>query len=64
MDLTWYNTLNKPYFNPPAEIFAPVWTVMYTLIFISFVLFLNSKKTNNKTPGFAAFVIQILLNFS
>ncbi len=64
MDLTWYNTLNKPAFNPPPEIFAPVWAVMYTLIFISFVLFLNSKKTENKTAGLVAFVIQILLNFS
>lgn len=64
MDLTWYNTLNKPAFNPPSEIFAPVWTVMYTLIFISFVLFLNSKKSAHKTPGLVAFIIQILLNFS
>ncbi len=64
MDLTWYNNLNKPLFNPPSEIFGPVWAVMYTLIFISFVLFLNSKKSNNKTPGLVAFVIQLLLNFS
>ncbi len=64
MDLTWYNTLNKPAFNPPSEIFAPVWAVMYALIFISFILFLNSKKSENKMPGLVAFVIQLLLNFS
>lgn len=64
MDLTWYNTLNKPDFNPPAQVFGPVWAFMYTLIFISFLFFLYSKKAENKTPGFLAFIIQILLNFS
>ena len=64
MDLTWYNSLNKPAFNPPSQVFGPVWALMYTLIFISFVLFINSKETSNKTPGIVAFVLQILLNFS
>lgn len=33
---SWYQNLLKPDWAPPSWLFGPVWTVLYTIIFISF----------------------------
>ena len=57
---TWYNTLNKPAFNPPNWLFGPVWTTLYILIGISVYLVWTNKKKN--TTAFIIFGTQLFLN--
>ncbi len=59
---TWYQTLNKPLFNPPDYVFAPVWTLLYLLMGVSFFLIWNIKN-NNKKPAVAVYFIQLFFNF-
>lgn len=33
---SWYATLLKPSWAPPSWLFGPVWSVLYTIIFITF----------------------------
>jgi tryptophan-rich sensory protein len=55
---TWYLTINKPSFNPPNWLFAPVWTVLFLLMAIS--LFLIWRK--NYKSGIIIFFIQLFFN--
>lgn len=60
---TWYAGLNKPFFNPPNWIFGPVWSLLYTLLAISFYRILRVAKTNpDKKRAVIAFAIQMALN--
>ena len=54
---TWYTTLNKPFFNPPAWVFGPVWTTLYLMMGISLYLVWGKKRVNLKW-----FWIQLILN--
>ena len=49
----WFKSLNRPFLSPPDSIFAPVWTVLYIMMFVSFFLFLQAKHVNGKKIGIA-----------
>lgn len=60
---TWYSTLEKPWFTPPAWLFGPVWTALYILMGISFYLIWNTKKKHKKTQyALRIFLVQLGLN--
>lgn len=40
-DWSWYESLNKPSFNPPNYLFGIVWPILYLLM--SIVSFINAK---------------------
>lgn len=60
---SWYVTLEKPFWNPPNLAFPLVWTVLYTMIGISFWLILCTAKAYTSRV-FLAFFGQMLLNFT
>lgn len=58
----WYTTLNKPDFNPPNWVFAPVWTALYVLMAIAVWRVWRSAETAARHRALQVFGIQLALN--
>ncbi|MDN3588167.1 TspO/MBR family protein [Pedobacter aquatilis] len=62
---TWYPTLNKPSFNPPNWLFAPVWTSLYIIIGIAaYLVWVKRDKIEHFPRTVALYLIQLILNLS
>ena len=62
---TWYAALQKPAFNPPNWIFAPVWTSLYLLMGISaFIIWRKGLSSSGVKEALIVFVVQLILNAS
>ena len=59
---TWYATINKPTFNPPNWVFAPVWTTLYLMMGISLFLIWRQRNAMSISPAIYFFAIQLILN--
>lgn len=61
----WYNSLQKPSFNPPNWVFPVAWTVLYVLIASS--AYLVWKRRDNGLDYYHAkliYIMQLTFNFS
>jgi benzodiazapine receptor len=56
----WYASLEKPPFNPPSWLFAPVWTTLYILIAIAGW---RTFERDARSPEMALWIGQMLLNW-
>jgi translocator protein len=61
---TWYPTINKPFFNPPNWIFAPVWSLLFVMMGIAAgrILNLSQAKPEQVKKAMILFGIQLILN--
>jgi tryptophan-rich sensory protein len=56
----WYAALNKPVYNPPNWIFAPVWTTLYVLIAMAGW---RQYEAHGTRSLFKLWWVQLVLNF-
>jgi tryptophan-rich sensory protein len=60
---TWYSTIEKPSFNPPNWLFAPVWTVLYICIAVAGGIIWDKIDTHPLAKkALLYFAIQLILN--
>ena len=59
----WYPTLNKPAWNPPAWVFAPVWTTLYVMMAIAaWLVWKEPPRGSHLRPALVLFFVQLALN--
>ncbi len=57
----WYAALNKPSFNPPDAVFAPVWTILFLLIAVAGY---RTFEAEPRAISMKLWALQMLLNFA
>lgn len=63
-NMNLYSRIETPLLSPPGWIFPVVWTILYTLMGVSFYLVWNSNATIfEKKQAFLVYAIQLFLNF-
>jgi tryptophan-rich sensory protein len=61
---SWYQTIQRPSWNPPNRVFGPVWTTLYILMGIAlFIIWKADAGIKMKKQAILLFTIQLTLNF-
>ena len=58
----WYFALEQPVFNPPAWLFAPVWTILYAVMGVAAWRVWYLPDSPPRTKALWRFAVQLLLN--
>ena len=58
----WYAALKKPAWNPPAWVFGPVWTALYTMMAMAAWLVWRRGGFAKQSRPLALFLVQLALN--
>ncbi len=59
----WYRTIEKPGWNPPDAVFAPVWTTLFVLMGIAlFLVWKQNTPAQQKRPAIVFWAAQLVLN--
>ncbi len=59
---TWYPLLHKPAWNPPAWVFGPAWTLLYTLMSIAAWRIWRKRDQADTSRALGLFFAQLGLN--
>ncbi|MBK8908138.1 MAG: tryptophan-rich sensory protein [Rhodospirillales bacterium] len=60
----WYQTLQKPSFNPPDWVFGPVWTVLYVMMAVAAWRVWRRAGFAGGRAALTAFLVQLGLNLA
>jgi tryptophan-rich sensory protein len=61
---TWYQALEKPLFNPPDWVFAPVWTALYIVMGIAAWRVWRLRSFEATGKALSVFAVQLCLNLA
>jgi tryptophan-rich sensory protein len=60
----WYRALQRPEWNPPDWLFAPVWTSLYILMGVACYLIWIKAPSAQRRDAMVLYFVQLALNFT